>query len=575
MANDNIVRGAWSKYYSENALKTRCPLMTAYGYVRSRNEDNMSGAALDYHGTRFTYGTFFDKIDWVADLYASIGIKKGDIVTILSTAFPETIFTYYALNKMGAVCSFIDPRFSPERILEITALSGSKVMLTVDKVYGKLEGLFEKTSVEKLIVHTPSDYLPWHLRLAYKMKVKGPDIKYDGRTISWKSFEATPITAKAVEAPFEPDRLAIIVQTGGSTGIPKGVMLSNEAINSAALGMQYAEGERDYKGERFLDIMPMFSSYGIVCGLQVPFIFRLENVIVPDFTPEKFPSLIHKYKPNHTIAVPAYYEKLMFDKKTSKDDYSNIVAWASGGDTMTHPLEMALENFVLSHGSKFTIEQGYGMSEVASVACYGYFHKYKHGSVGIPSILNEIRIFEPGTDRELPPGEEGEVCITGSTMMLGYFNEPEETANVIRTHADGRKWIHSGDIGHMDEDGFIFISGRIKRMITRFDGHKIFPVQIEKVVMSYPDVLNCSVIPVTDLGHGQGKYPLVIAELKDYNCDREEARKGILKLCNDTLEERGRPCDAVIVEKIPLTSVGKNDVVELTKEYGEFKYATN
>lgn len=572
MSGDPINRGVWAKNYPEDALKIECPRMTAYQFVKVRNRNNLNSTAFDYHGTQLKYGRFFEKIDETANLYASIGVKKGDIVTILSAAFPESIFTMYALNKMGAVCNFIDPRLAPDRILQVIAKSGCKVMLALDLVYYKLDGLFEKTGVETLIVHNPSDSLPFYKRWLFRLKSQKKDIKFDGRTMSWKNFETTPITKKAEEAEFVPDTPAIVVQTGGTTGTPKGVILSSEAINSAALGMQYAEYDTDYSGQTFINLMPMFSSYGIVCGLHVPFIMGVKDIIVPDFKPDKFTYLVHKHKPNNMIAVPAYYEKLMFDKLTKDDDYSHVKSWASGGDTMTLPLEKKLEEFFLSHGSKYTIVQGYGMSEIASVATFGCFHKCKHGSVGYPTILNEIRIFKEGTDEEVPIGTEGEICISGSTIMLGYFDEPEETAHVLKTHSDGRKWVHSGDIGHMDEDGFIFISGRLKRMITRYDGHKNFPVQVEKVAMSYPDVLNCSVIAVKDVDHTLGYLPLIIAELKNYDCDREAVRKGILELCSKYLEERSQPVDVVFVEKIPLTSVGKNDISRLANEYGEYKY---
>ena len=252
-------------------------------------------------------------------------------------------------------------------------------------------------------------------------------------------------------------------------------------------------------------------------------------------------------------------------------DLSFLYTLASGGDSMNEGLERKLDVFRKEHNMKFPLAQGYGMSELSAAASFCVNDVYKRGSVGIPSLTVNVGIFDPETGKELGYNRNGEVCVTGPSMMKGYFNNPEETAYVMRTHEDGKVWIHSGDLGYMDEDGFLFIKGRIKRMITRFDGHKVFPVNIESMVHEHESVKNVCVIGVDDRGHGQGQYPLVMIESED-GVDKEKLCKEVFDECQARLEERGRPVAVLSIDKIPLTGSGKNDYRTLEGIYSKFDY---
>jgi long-chain acyl-CoA synthetase len=214
------------------------------------------------------------------------------------------------------------------------------------------------------------------------------------------------------------------------------------------------------------------------------------------------------------------------------------------------------------------------MSELSAAASFCVNRIYKQGSVGIPSLNVDVGIFDPETGEELGYNQNGEVCVTGPTMMKGYFNAPEETAYVMRKHEDGEVWIHSGDLGYMDEDGFLYIVGRIKRMITRFDGHKVFPVTIEGFIGEHELVHGCSVIAVDDRERMQGQYPMAVIELVP-GVDpsrRESICREIYAKCQEQLEERGRPVAVVCVDEIPLTAMGKNDFRKLENEFRYFDY---
>lgn len=254
-------------------------------------------------------------------------------------------------------------------------------------------------------------------------------------------------------------------------------------------------------------------------------------------------------------------------------DLSFLYTLACGGDSMNEGLEHRLNEFRKEHGMKYPLAQGYGMSELSAAASFCVNRIYKEGSVGIPSLTVNVGIFDPETGRELGYKEIGEVCVTGASMMKGYFNRPEETAHVMRRHEDGEVWIHSGDLGYMDEDGFLYIKGRIKRMITRFDGHKVFPINLESMITELPDVRNCAVVGVNDMEHSQGQYPLALVELAD-GAEEGTVCRRIFDYCHENAEERGRPVAVVAVKKLLLTPMGKIDNRTLEYSFRDFDYLT-
>ena len=396
------------------------------------------------------------------------------------------------------------------------------------------------------------------------------DVPFSDKVISWNDFMSRGKGAKAEPAEYVGDAVVAITYTGGTTGFPKGVMITNDSMNAVAENFKNWGLECDV-GDRFLGIIPVFSSYGLVCGMHMPLSMGFELVTIPKFDPLEFGALVRKFKPNHMISTPAFYEMLMDSKELEGRDLSFLITLGSGGDTMNEGLEMKLERFMEEHNIKYPLAQGYGMSELSAAATFCANGINKPGSVGIPSPTTVVGIFDPDTGEELDYNQIGEVCITGPSMMKGYWNNPSETAHVMRKHDDDKLWIHSGDLGLLDEDGFLFIKGRIKRMITRFDGHKVFPVNLEGMINAFDDVYNCAVIAVKDRGHGQGHYPLAIVELVE-GVDRESACQKIFRYCDSNAEERGRPVAVIAVDGIPLTGMGKNDFRALEELYGEYDY---
>ena len=567
------VEKVWMKYYPEESRNAQFPRMKIYSFLKEVNKDRLHDTAVYYYGARITVKKFIDRIDECANAFAALGVKKGDTVSLLSASTPESIIALYALNKMGATINAIDPRMDVKSISRMIRNSGSSVLVAIDMAYPKVAKILSEINQTHIIIQSPATSLPPVKRIALKIFTNNAIPYGKGGIISWDTFMKGAKNAVAEEAPYDGDAVVAITYTGGTTGFPKGVMLTNDSMNAVAFNFIHA-GIVHERGQRFLGIMPIFSSYGLVCGIHMPLTLGLELALIPKFFPLKMGEYVKKYKPEHMIATPAFYEILIDSEEMKGFDLSFVLTLGSGGDSMNAGLEAKMRAFMETHNIRYPLAQGYGMSEVSAAATFCVNDRYKAGSVGIPCVTTTIGVFDPETGEELGYNTPGEICITGKSMMKGYYNNEEETNYVMRKHADGQVWIHSGDIGYIDEDGFVYIQGRVKRMITRFDGHKVFPITIESFIGEHELVHSCSVIGVDDRERTQGQYPMAVVELVS-GVDvsrRDEICREIYHKCQEQLEERGRPVAVVCVDEVPLTAMGKNDYRALEKDYKYFDY---
>ena len=564
----------WMKYFPEESRTAQFPKMKVYSYLKETNKHRLHHTAIYYYGAKIKVKTLISKIDEVADAFAALGIKQGDVVSLLSASTPESIMVFYALNKIGATLNAIDPRLDANSITRMITSSGSKMLIAIDMSYQMVAKIHNDIKQEHIVIQTAGTSLPPVKKIALKIAASTPGIPYGkGGIMSWDTFIKGAKNGLAHEVDYDGDAVAAITYTGGTTGFPKGVMLTNDSINATAFNFIHA-GIIHEGGDRFLGIMPIFSSYGLCCGIHMPLTIDTELALIPRFYPLKMGEYIRKYKPNHMIATPAFYEILIDSDEVKGMDLSKLYTLGSGGDSMNEGLEAKLDVFMKEHNMRYPLCQGYGMSEVSAAATFCVNDRYKRKSVGIPCLTTTVAIFDPETGEELGYHEQGEVCITGPSMMKGYFNNQEETNNVMRKHDDGKIWIHSGDIGYIDEDGFVYIKGRVKRMITRFDGHKVFPITIESFIAEDERVHSCSVIGVNDRERMQGQYPMAVIELNAGipTADRKKISKEIYDRCQAELEQRGKPVAVVCVDEVPLTPLGKNDYRKLEGHYKYFDY---
>ena len=563
----------WEKYYDPEMIKKPLEGMLMYSALKKSCRGKEENIALDYYGTEISYGKLIDNIDKYAASFSEMGISKGDKVSFITVSIPESIYAIYGLNKIGAVCNFIDIRTDSSHIIEYILKARSKAIVMLDFAWDKVKDAVERLNVDKIVIQRPDESFSLLKKLGYKIKVKKKNIIdfSNSKLIRNIDFEKLGEGKSVDEVPYEKDMPAIVTRTGGTTGKSKGVVLTNDSMNAVYRNFRDVVG--DTTGDTFLNFLPIAASYGIVCGIHMALCMTIRDILLPIFSPDEFSDLVLKYKPNHIIGVPVFYEDMMNSTKMQNEDLSFIKTMAAGGDTASLGFEEKLREFTKERGVKYPLAQGYGMSETSSACSYGIRDIHKNGSAGIPCIHSNISIFEPGTDKELPLGTTGEICISGPTVMKEYLDEKEETENIIKVHSDGERWVHSGDLGHIDEDGFLFITGRIKRSIIRFDGHKAYPVQIEEVVERSKDVKSCAVIGIRDRSHEKGELPLVILDkADDSELSDEKLKKENMDLCEKNLEGRGRPIDVVIVNEIPHTNNNKKDIQALESMFKDYDY---
>ena len=561
----------WLKYYDQKFIDQTLPALSAFEYVCQRSKNHLNDTALEYYGRKFAYADLIVNVKKTAAALRGAGVKKGDIITVVSIMTPEIIALFYAADMMGATLNLVDPRYSVEGIREYIEEVDSHLLVCLNVVYERCRQAAKRTNVEKVIVLSPADSLPPVMAVGYKLTTPDKN-KYASNVIRWKQFIKGGEGQSTAAEPYDPDHACVVVHTGGTTGSPKGVMLTDDCFNGIALQFQ-AYPKLFHRGQKLMNVMPPFIAYGFACGIHLPLVLGFTVIIIPNLDPAKLGSLVLKHKPEHMFGVPTHYQQLASDPKLRDKDLSFIINYAAGGDSLSRGAEQTVNDFLAAHGARYPIAKGYGMTEVSSAATVAAGLDNKPGSVGIPMVNTVVAAFEPGTDQELPIGQRGELCISGPCLMKGYYNNPEETAILLRRHPDGRVWAHTGDMGYLDEDGFVYLDSRIKRMIIRHDGFKVFPSMIENVVSRHPAVHQCSVVGCADKDHTQGRLPFVYIVLKsDTTAKKKQVIRELERMCAEELPEYVQPVAYKFISSMPMTPVGKVDYRQLEADISPRDY---
>lgn len=546
----------WMKLFPQDLPDINVIYQSMNNFLWEKNADNMSGKALNYYDKEITFKEVYDSILQTANALKKSGVKKGDIVSLCSVTTPEVVYLFYAFEILGVTPNMIDPRTSTEGVHEYIKEVDSKFVISLDIAYPRIKKAIEGTNVEKVLVVSPADSLPPITKILYRLTNKDKN-SYDKNVLMWKEFFASGLDGKdtKIDVPYVENHPVIILHTGGTTGTPKCVRLTAKNLN--ALATQY--GINGFKREdKFLDVMPPFIAYGFACGIHLPFSQGVESIIIPSIDPNKLGSLLLKYKPQHMAGVPLHFQTLAKDPKVKGKDLSFLITSGCGGDSMNEGAEKEVNAFFKEHNCPYPLAKGYGMTEVSSTATTCMADNNKLGSVGYPLCFTTVGIFEPGTENELGANEEGEVYIAGPNLMLDYFNNESETNKVKVKHSDGEVWIHTGDIGYMDEDGYLFLKSRIKRVIIRYDGFKVYPTIIENAISEDKDVEKCSVVGAKDKDHTIGMLPVAfVVKKSDSKISDKELHDRLKKLCVEKLPEYVLPKHIQIVDDLPYTAISK------------------
>lgn len=552
----------WLQYYSEEAKSAKVPACTIYEYLYEKNKEHLGDTAMVYMGRKITYRELFHNIDRLSVAFSEEGIKDADIVTIIAPSLPEIIYSFYALNKIGAVSNFIDPRKSPEEVDAALSVMQTKACIVLDSMWEYFFDVAVKYT-SKLISVSITDSLPMPARCLLGLKGKK---KLDSKILPLNNLlKKYSKTDKTVIVPYVANKLALLEYTGGTTGISKGVMLSNENVNSVVEQTIYS-GVPLKRGESWLAVAFPFIAYALICSQHMPLSLGITAYLCYSLDIKNVEKQLLKNKCNHMANTPLMWEQLIKSKHVAKKDLSFIIAPTVGADSLDVSKEKTINQFLQEHNCSFRLSKGYGMTEVSSgIAITPNNSVNKLGSVGISFPMTNIGIFEVGTDKELTYGEQGEICVQGPSVMLGYYNSDEANAGIFHKHEDGQVWLHSGDLGHIDEDGFLFIDGRIKRMIIDCTGFKIFASLVENVILDISEVEKCCVVGIKDTEHNVGQIPIAFVIAKR-GTNKEQLRERIVEICEMQLPEYSYPRKIIFREEFPYTSAGKVDYKALEHE---------
>ena len=554
----------WLKYYSEEEKSAPLPNCTIYEYLYDNNISYSHDIALCYLGTRISYGKLLENIEKTAKAFAALGVSQGDVVAVCMPSTPEVIYTIYALNRLGAVPNLLDPRYNENGLAFCLEETPASLLITYDGCYGKFIHISSEICPKRIVYVSAFLSAPWYLRMTAGLTSKKlPNLSENH--ISWSAFMEKGDRCKIKLGAVSGDNIAAIIHTGGTTGNPKGIVLSNSSIN--AIAHQYRMLVQPKRGETLLDIIPPFASYGLCASIHMPLTLGVSVELCPKFQAEEFGSLLHKYKPTYVMGVPSFWESILTDQRLAQEDMSYLLSAACGGDSMNIAVEERINRFLANHNSKAQIDSGYGMSEMSATACVSWAEAHRPGSVGIPLVCTTFKIVNPETGEECTYGETGEICISGPGMMIGYLNREDLTKETIRLHKDGIKWLHTGDLGHITDEGFVYHDGRIKRLIVRFDGFKIYPAAVEQAIQKTENVLSCAVVKYNK--PGLGIVPVAVIVAKNPHGNIEQLLKNIKVNCYADLAERAVPQEFFFASALPLTTLGKVDYLKLEKQVAE------
>ena len=547
----------WLAYYGSTPASIDYPHLTMYQMLAETARMYPGNIAYHFMGKETSYGEFLRRIEAAAKGLWELGIRKGDRVTICMANTPQALDCFYALNRIGAVPNMIHPLSAANEIAFYINVSHSKAILTLDQFYYKVDSI--RSRLEQpctILIARVSEELPAHLKLLYPLSKSARAVEKLPKTGYTLWYDMVKAGQKTVLPPDDGkfDDCGAILYSGGTTGTTKGILLSN--LNFNALGLQTiaASGLTSVAGMKMLSSMPLFHGFGLGIGIHTALIGGACCVLVPQFSVKVYADILKKQKPNLIPGVPTLFEALLRADSMDGVDLSFLKGIFSGGDSLSPELKKKVDAFLKAHNCPEQIREGYGTTECVTASCLTPKDYARSGSIGVPFPDTYYKIVVPGTDREQPANTEGEICISGPTVMMGYMDNPEETAQTLRRHYDGRVWLHTGDLGSMDQDGFVYFRQRIKRMIIT-SGYNVYPSQLENVIDANEKVLISCVIGVKDPYRVQ-KVKAFVVPMPGVE-PSDALRQEILDYCAQNMAKYAIPREIEFRRELPKTLVGK------------------
>lgn len=545
----------WLKYYSEEAINALLPSGSMYSYLYENNCQYLNDTAIMYFGTNISYKKLFGQIDRVTEAFKAIGVKRGDTVLFITLSTPEIIYSLYAINRIGARCEFINVLSSSEEIRKYIENAKCKIVVCLDLFVKKVHAAVGDETVNKVIMCSLGASMPFLKQKIFKWKTRSQAVHPNSSIyVSWDIF----IANQQGDINYSNDEkdIAIIAHTGGTTGKPKNVLLTNRAINAIAL--QYKTAYTYQRQQVALDIMVPQTVYGISVNIHMPLCLGMRLAIIPKFTAKDWDKYIKWYKPNHIAGAPPHITSFLSHPNLN---VSSFITIAYGGEGISEGTVERLNVYLREHGFSAKITMGYGLSETAAAAFMEYNDCNRTDSVGIPLPKNNVMIWDEQNGTECTYETVGEICVCGPGVMDGYENDSTATGKALQRHSDGKTWLHTGDMGYVDRDGFLYIVGRIKRIVlTCKDGVtiKIFPEQVERILATNEAVKDVCTIGINDAECVNAIVAYIVLN-PEYKDREAEVKKQLENLCKRELSEASQPIDYIFRDSLPLSLTGKVD----------------
>jgi len=556
----------WGKYYTDEELNINIPNISLYNQVLRSSVRYPNNIAYEYFGKKVTYSKFIKQIDRAAISFKKLDIKKGDIVTLCMPNIPEVLISFYALNKLGVVANMVHPLSAEEEIKEALISTKSNYLIMIDMFYSKISPFIQSIGLKNVIFVSAGNSMKPFMRFGYKLTQINKYKKYPKNKffMSWKKFiQLSRFSKEDIKCTYGKDTPAVILHSGGTSGKPKNVVIQNRSFILASKQEKIAL-KRLHPGDCCLAIMPNFHGFGLSVTIHTPLALGCYAILIPQFNSKKFDVLFKKTRPTCVLGVPTLFEALISNHNVKNLDLSFLKYVVSGGDILNRNLEEKVNEYLKEHNSPAVITQGYGLSEALAAVCLATPDVNKSGSVGIPLAGNHVKIINPATRKSNPANVVGEICIHSKALMMGYLNNESETNDALQVHDDGHIWLHTGDLGYLDKDGFLFYKGRQKRMIIT-SGYNVYPSHIEEVIEAHPAVLQCTVVGVPH--PYKQEVPKAFIVLKDGHHGLF-VKSEIKEYCKKNLAKYMVPHDFVYRKKLPKTKLGKVDFKKLQSDIG-------
>ena len=560
-------KSIWYGHQNPEKWLPEYPEYSMYEHLRKGAEKYPNLTAVEFQGKKYTYKKLIENIEKVAKSLVAVGVKKGDAVSIVTPSTPQALFMIYAVNRIGAVANMIHPLLSTAEIQKFIEDTNSVAILTLDMIYPKFAKIKWNTSKEpKMILARIVDALPLYAKPVYASQNKlnlnfNPehDVIYWNDLIKLGKAQNPKMTVDDGKA----DDNAVILYSGGTSGTPKGVMITNMNINSLAMHTYDIGGIEEVVGKKSLAVMPLFHGFGLVICVHAMLCLGFHVFLLPKYDFQECSKLIFKKKINCIYGVPGLYEALIRYPKIDTDDLSFMELLVCGGDKLPEKLQHRVNKLLKKGGAKVVLREAYGQTECVAGCSINPNWDIRIGSAGISYPDVYFKIVKPDTQEELPNGEDGELCVSGPIVMKGYYKNEEATAKSLQRHADGRIWLHTGDMFSMDNDGYIYFRQRNSRILIS-GGYNIYATQVEDAVCTCPAVAQCCVVGINDRIYGQKIGAFVVLNNKD--ADKELVKSKIMECCKNNLAEYSLPHEIIFRDEIPATNMGKVDYLSLEKE---------